>query len=81
MLLCVCGGGEVIVYFLGKGIFVIIRTDLICGRIWVNFTYMSWGVALRCLPSKMSPFILRCFRDLFVSFYLFIYSYVLKRFS
>ena len=62
---------------IGKGISVIIMTDLICGRIWVNFTYISWGVALRCLPPKMSPFILRCFRDLFVSFY----SQVLWRFS
>ena len=61
--------GEVIVYFLGNGIFMIIMTDLICGWIWVNLTYISWGVALRCLPPKMSPFILRCFRDLFVSFY------------
>ena len=62
-------GGEVIVYFLEKGIFMIIMTDLIFRRIWVIFTYISWGVALRCLPPKMSPFILRCFKDLFVSFY------------
>ena len=48
---------EVTVYSLGKGIFMIIMTNLICGRIWVNFTYISWGIALRC------------FRDLFVSFY------------
>ena len=68
---CVCGGGGggVIVYFLGKGIFKIIMTDLICERIWVNFTYISWGVALRCLPPKMSPFILRCFKVSFVFFY------------
>ena len=62
-------GGEYIVYFLGKGIFMIIMTDLICGWILVNFTYIAWGVASRCLLPKMSPFILRCFRDLFVSFY------------
>ena len=65
--MCVGGGGEggeVIVYFLGEGIFMIIMTDLICGWIWVDFTYISWGVALRFLPPKMSPFILRCCRDL-----------------
>ena len=57
----VCSGGgrgKVIVYFLEKGIFMIIMTDLICGWIWVNFTYISWGVVLRCLTPKMSPFIL-----------------------
>ena len=37
----VCGGGEVIVYCLEKAIFMIIMTDLICGRIWVNFTHIS----------------------------------------
>ena len=33
--------GEVIVYCLEKGIFTIIMTDLICGRIWVNFIHIS----------------------------------------
>ena len=77
--MCGCGGGGggggVIVHFLGKGISVITMTDLICGRIWVTFTYISWGVALRSLPKclllflhaleiYLSPFILRCCRDL-----------------
>ena len=41
-----------------------IMIDLIYGWIWVNFIYISWDLALRCLLLILSSFILKfCFRD------------------
>ena len=44
--------------------YMTIMIDLIYGWIWVNFTYISWDLALRCLLLILSSFILKfCFRD------------------
>ena len=64
------GGGAGYCIFLGKDIFMIIMIDLIYGWIWVNFTNISWGVALRCLPPKFSHFILRCCREFIIRYFI-----------